>query len=238
MNEPAIIPPEILLSAYSQGIFPMSDSAEDNDFYWVTPKKRGILPLSSFHIPQRLKRILRKEPFEIRFDTAFSHVIECCAETYNDRQETWINPIIRNSYIHLHQLGYAHSVEVYKDDQLVAGLYGVRLGRAFFGESMFHRIQDTSKIALTYLVAHLLQGGFLLLDTQFITDHLQQFGAIEIPQKQYLNLLDDALHDEAQWINLGTKYQGINIVSTISEFQEKHTLLHEYTKKWKNIFKV
>lgn len=184
--ENGIIPPETLLGAYAQGIFPMAEAGE---ILWFSPTQRGIIPLDDrFHIPRGLKKALRKKPFEIRFDTAFREVMKGCAE----RDETWIDPVILESYCRLHDLGHAHSVECWDSEGLQGGLYGVVLGKAFFGESMFSRKSDASKIALVALVELLRDNGFLLLDTQWMTEHLRTFGGIEIGRKQYLRNLEIA----------------------------------------------
>jgi leucyl/phenylalanyl-tRNA--protein transferase len=184
--ENGIIPPETLLGAYAQGIFPMAEAGE---ILWFSPTQRGIIPLDDrFHIPRGLKKALSKKPFEIRFDTAFREVMKGCAE----RDETWIDPVILESYCRLHDLGHAHSVECWDSDGLQGGLYGVVLGKAFFGESMFSRKTDASKIALVALVELLRNKGFLLLDTQWMTEHLRTFGGIEIGRTQYLRKLEIA----------------------------------------------
>jgi leucyl/phenylalanyl-tRNA--protein transferase len=194
------IPPEILLRAYAAGVFPMAEARTDDDFFWVDPKRRGILPLDSFHVPRRLRRTVRSAPFEVRCDTAFARVIRACAEaTGPKRKETWINRTIEESYADLHRLGFAHSVECWRDGRLVGGLYGVSLGAVFFGESMFSLETDASKVALVHLVARLRAGGYRLLDTQFITEHLKRFGAIEIPARDYLERLDAALRFRAEF---------------------------------------
>lgn len=186
---------ELLLSAYMQGIFPMAESADAEDVFWVDPDERGIFPLDQFHVPKKLARKIRTEPFDVRINTAFRDVMLRCAETTNniERQNTWINDLILNRYAELHELGYAHSIECWQGDDLAGGLYGVSLNGAFCGESMFHRVTDASKIALVYLVARLVAGGYVLLDTQFVTDHLSQFGAIEIPRAEYREKLKVAL---------------------------------------------
>jgi leucyl/phenylalanyl-tRNA--protein transferase len=185
--ERGIIPPETLLGAYAQGIFPM---AEDGEISWFSPQKRGIIPLDErFHIPHGLKKALRKKPFEIRFDTAFRDVMLGCAS----RESTWIDPIILESYCRLHELGHAHSVECWDADGLQGGLYGVVLGKAFFGESMFSRKTDASKMALVALVERLRERGFGLLDTQWMTDHLRTFGGVEIGRQEYLVILKDMI---------------------------------------------
>ncbi|MFD2255957.1 leucyl/phenylalanyl-tRNA--protein transferase [Luteolibacter algae] len=184
---PDIIPPDILLGAYAQGAFPMGD---DGEIIWVSPEFRGIIPLDErFHIPHGLKKKLRKSPFEIRINSAFREVMLGCA----DREETWITEAILESYCALHDRGHAHSVECWDDDGLQGGLYGVSLGKAFFGESMFSRKTDASKVALVFLVDHLRSMDFRLLDTQWITDHLKTFGGLEIKREQYLDLLAEAI---------------------------------------------
>jgi len=188
------ITPHILLRAYSCGMFPMAESADDPSLYWVEPERRGIFPLDRFHIPSRLARRVRADTFTVTADRVFSDVIEACAAPRADSHETWINGRIRALYGQLHHLGHAHSVECWDDRGVLAGgLYGVSLGRAFFGESMFHRERDASKVALVHLVAMLIAGGFALLDTQFVTAHLRTLGAIEISRSRYRALLDEAL---------------------------------------------
>ncbi|MGE5270742.1 MAG: leucyl/phenylalanyl-tRNA--protein transferase [Thiohalocapsa sp.] len=189
--------PEILLQAYAAGIFPMAESADDPELFWVDPKRRGIIPLDAFHVPRRLKRVLRQGRFTVRADTAFAAVIRGCAEASETRPSTWINDEIVQLYTALHRRGLAHSVECWHADALVGGLYGVSLGAAFFGESMFSRVTDASKVALVHLVARLRAGGYRLLDTQFVTPHLAQFGAIEISRARYHRLLADALRYRA-----------------------------------------
>ena len=185
--------PELLLRAYAAGIFPMSESQDDPGVFWVDPQVRGVLPLDEFHVPRRLRKTVRGGVFDVRSDTAFAEVLDKCAETKKGRHETWINQPIRNAVIGLNELGFAHSVEAWQDGELAGGLYGVALGGAFFGESMFSRARDASKVALVHLAARLRMGGFKLLDVQFITDHLRQFGAVEIPARIYLEMLEGAL---------------------------------------------
>ena len=187
------ITPDVLLKAYACGIFPMAESADDPGLYWIEPERRGIIPLDDFTITSRLARTVRADRFEIRIDHDFEAVIDGCAAPADGRGSTWINRRIRKLYCDLHARGYCHSVEAWQDGALVGGLYGVRLGRAFFGESMFHIARDASKVALVHLVARLTKGGFTLLDTQFVTDHLRSFGAIEVPKRQYSRLLAQAL---------------------------------------------
>jgi leucyl/phenylalanyl-tRNA--protein transferase len=187
------ITPDILLRAYSIGLFPMAESADDPEIFWVEPEVRGILPLDSFHVSKSLAKTVRRRPFDIRFDTAFDEVIAACAEPAPDRPSTWINSTIRRLYGNLHKMGHAHSVEAFEGDELVGGLYGVSLGAAFFGESMFSRRTNASKICLVHLVERLKAHDFILLDTQFTTEHLKTFGAIDIAKDDYLKLLREAV---------------------------------------------
>ena len=189
--------PEILLRAYAAGIFPMAESADDPELFWVDPKRRGIIPVDSFHVPRRLRRVVRQNPFTIRCDTAFEAVMLGCAEASDKRPNTWINDEILRLYAGLFARGAAHSVECWHEGELAGGLYGVSLGAAFFGESMFSRVTDASKVALVHLVARLRQGGYRLLDTQFLTPHLAQFGGIEISRARYRRLLAEALRYRA-----------------------------------------
>ncbi|HVV40323.1 MAG TPA: leucyl/phenylalanyl-tRNA--protein transferase [Nitrobacter sp.] len=187
------ITPEVLLRAYACGIFPMAESIDDPSLFWVEPEMRGVIPLEGFRVASRLARTVRSDSFTVTVNTAFKAVIDGCAAPQPGRDNTWINRRIRELYIGLHDLGHAHSVEVWRDGDLAGGLYGVSLGRAFFGESMFHRARDASKVGLVHLVARLIAGGYTLLDTQFVTDHLRTFGAVELPRRRYRALLDDAL---------------------------------------------
>ena len=195
---------DLILHAYAQGIFPMAETAVSDDVYWVDPEMRGIIPLEGFHLPRKLARKIRQSPFEIRIDTAFIGVIEGCAAsiTKQGREETWINDQIISLYGELFEKGFVHTVECWQGDELVGGLYGVAIGGAFCGESMFHRVTDASKIALAYLVARLKAGGYSLLDTQFITPHLSQFGATEIPRHDYRMKLAEALDREGDFYSL------------------------------------
>ncbi len=193
------ISPEVLLKAYAIGVFPMADSADDPGLFWVEPEFRGVLKLGAFHLPTRLARTVRQEKFEIRIDTDFEAVISACAEPRPGRRKTWINARIRRLYGQLFELGHCHTIEAWREGKLVGGLYGLALGGAFFGESMFSRDRDASKVALVHLVARLKAGGFQLLDTQFITEHLRQFGAVEIGRNEYQTLLDKALAIEADF---------------------------------------
>ena len=193
------ITPQVLLKAYACGIFPMAESAEDNALYWIEPERRGILPLTGMHVPKRLARTIRSGVFEVKIDRNFEAVIDGCAAPRSGRRSTWINGRIRGLYRELFALGHCHTIEVWQDGALTGGLYGVHLGRAFFGESMFHRGRDASKVALVHLVARLKASGFALLDTQFVTSHLTTFGAIEVPQRHYHKLLEAALVGEADF---------------------------------------
>jgi leucyl/phenylalanyl-tRNA--protein transferase len=185
--------PEILIRAYTVGIFPMAESAGDPELFWVDPRRRGILPLDAFHVARRLRRVVRQQIFEIRCDSAFESVIRACAETSEKRPNTWINDEIVRLYAALFARGAAHSVECWRGGKLAGGLYGVSLGAAFFGESMFSGESEASKVALVHLVARLRLGGFRLLDTQFLTPHLARFGGIEISRRRYHRLLAEAL---------------------------------------------
>lgn len=191
--------PELLLRAYGAGIFPMSTGRHADSLVWLSPDYRGMLPLHEFHVPHRLARTVRSDRFRVTVNTAFSLVIRKCAAPAPGREETWINAEIESLYTQLHARGRAHSVEAWTGGDLVGGLYGVQLGAAFFGESMFSTARDASKVALVHLVARLVHCGFRLLDTQFITPHLAQFGAVEIPREDYLSLLSDAVRGTADF---------------------------------------
>ncbi len=191
--------PEMLVRAYAAGIFPMAERGDDPAVYWIDPDERGILPFASFHISRSLRRTVRHASFDVRFDTAFRAVIASCAEPAPGRSDTWINRPIQDAYIALHDLGITHSVECWRNDELVGGLYGVALGAAFFGESMFSRCTDASKVALVHLVARLRADSFQLLDTQFRTEHLARFGTTTVSRSDYLRLLDDALKSKVRF---------------------------------------
>lgn len=191
--------PEILLAAYAEGIFPMAERRDDPTLFWVSPEKRGVIPLRGFHVPRRLARTVRSDRFTVTSDVAFIDVMQACAEPAPGRKESWINAEIVRLYTALHTIGHAHSIECWRDGALVGGLYGVSLGGAFFGESMFSRERDASKVALVHLVAHLIRGGFVLLDAQFLTSHLAQFGTREIPRTTYLARLNTALNVRGYW---------------------------------------
>lgn len=185
---------DILLRAYSIGLFPMAETKDDPEIFWVEPELRGIIPLDDFHVSKSLAKAIRKRPFDVRFNTAFAEVMGGCAEEAPDRPSTWINDTIRTLYVELHQIGHAHSVEAWEGDELVGGLYGVSLGSAFFGESMFSRRTNASKICLVHLVERLREQGFTLLDTQFTTEHLKTFGAIDVPKAAYAKMLQKAVN--------------------------------------------
>jgi leucyl/phenylalanyl-tRNA---protein transferase len=198
-DQPVEITPEVLLKAYACGIFPMAESAEDPALYWIEPERRGIMPLDRLHVPSRLARTVRSDRFMVCCNRDFDAVIDACAEPKPGRARTWINTRIRTLYGALFERGHCHTVEVYDGTALVGGLYGVSLGAAFFGESMFHRARDASKVALVHLVARLRAGRFRLLDTQFVTEHLKMFGAIEVSRRQYHKLLDAAVASDADF---------------------------------------
>jgi len=195
--------PQMLLRAYAIGVFPMAESRDDPEIYWIDPELRGVLPLDSFHLPRRLKRTVRQRPFEIRCDSDFEGIIRGCAAPGPGRRDTWINSQILLLNRQLFQMGFAHTIECWQDGRLVGGLYGISIGGAFFGESMFSRPErggrDASKVCLVQLVEWLREGGFRLLDTQFTTSHLARFGCLEIPRKEYLAKLSRALRVSAEW---------------------------------------
>lgn len=194
-----VLTTELLLEAYRQGLFPMAYSAGSPYIHWICPERRGQLSITDIHIPRRLKKTVLANPYEIRIDTAFADVIKACAEKATNRPETWINQPIIDAYCRLHADGYGHSIECWKNDKLVGGLYGLAVGGAFFGESMFSTMRDASKIALVHLAARLWRGGFTLLDTQFINDHLLQFSAYEVPHKEYIKQLKVAMNGLADF---------------------------------------
>jgi len=198
MHAPCVTP-EQLLRTYQAGVFPMAERRDDPSLFWVSPELRGIMPLHQFHLPKRLARTIRSDKFTVKVDTVFSEVMRACAAPAKDRKESWINDEILSLYTSLYEVGHAHSVESWHEGLLVGGLYGVSIGGAFFGESMFSIERDASKVALAHLVARLIAGDFALLDTQFLTDHLAQFGAIQIPRLEYLALLSDALERDADF---------------------------------------
>ena len=205
--------PDDLLRCYARGVFPMGEARHDPRVFLVEPEQRGVIPLDRFHIPARLRRTVRSEPFVVRADTAFASVLDACAAATPGREDTWINGPIRRLYLELHARGHAHSLECWKDERLVGGLYGVTLGGAFFGESMFNRERDASKVALVHLVARLKLGRWALLDAQFLTEHLSQFGAVETPQAAYLGLLTPALRVKNDPSSLSRPLSGADAVA-------------------------
>ena len=210
---------EVLLKAYSIGVFPMAESADDPGLFWIEPEQRGLLPLDGFHLPRRLARTIKSAPFCVRIDSDFDGIIDGCARPAPGRRKTWINTRIRDLYRELFVLGHCHTVECWKHGQLVGGLYGIALGGAFFGESMFSVERDASKVALVHLVARLKLGGFKLLDIQFTTDHLQTFGAFEIGREAYQERLNEALGVEADFHRMvggGTSEEVLQLVSQTS----------------------
>ncbi|MCR9213515.1 MAG: leucyl/phenylalanyl-tRNA--protein transferase [Proteobacteria bacterium] len=209
--------PDLILNAYVNGIFPMSDSRDDPDLFWVDPDRRGIFPLDQFHIPKSLVKTIRKSPFKVTVDTAFREVMEECAAGNEGRDTTWINQTILDLYTELHRRGHAHSVECWQDGKLVGGLYGVSFASVFCGESMFTRVTDASKVALVYLVARLRHGDFTLLDAQFLTDHLARFGAIEIDRDEYHNLLGEALRTTGNFYSLSSDADAAEILQSITQ---------------------
>ncbi|WP_169569083.1 leucyl/phenylalanyl-tRNA--protein transferase [Sneathiella limimaris] len=212
-----VLTPEILLNAYTHGIFPMAETRDDPDIFWVDPERRGIFPLEDFHVSRSLRKKMRQEPYKITVDTCFRQIMKECAAPARGRKNTWINRTILDLYTELHQRGNAHSVEVWKEDKLVGGLYGVSFAGAFCGESMFSREADTSKIALTALVARLRAGNFKLLDTQFLTDHLASLGAIEISREEYHRRLNDALKVSANFYSLPLDCSSEAILQSITQ---------------------
>lgn len=197
------ITPDDLLDVYSQGCFPMADSANDLNFSICAPEHRSLLPIETLHVPKSLRKRVLKQEFDIRINTAFSQVIDGCAEVSQSRNDTWINPSIKNLFNELHDMGHAHSVEAWKDDALVGGLYGLQLGSAFCGESMFSRATDASKVALVHLCARLSFTGFTLLDSQLKNPHLEQFGQMIVPQERYMHLLEEARRKSASFTQTG-----------------------------------
>ena len=198
-----------LIACYRRGVFPMADARDDDRIFLIDPEHRGVLPLDAFHVPRRLARTVRSDVYEVRVDTAFEAVVASCAAAKPNRPDTWINHPIERLYGDLFRRGQAHSVECWKDGRLAGGLYGVSLGRAFFGESMFSRARDASKVALVHLVARLIVGGYVLLDTQFITEHLTQFGAVEIDREDYRGRLGAALGGGAEAAGAGRGATGV-----------------------------
>lgn len=208
---------EDLLAAYAHGIFPMGRSASSPVIQWIDPDARGVIPLDPPVVPARLARTVRTNAYEVKPDTAFRAVMEACAAPAEGRESTWINQPILKAYCRLHELNHAHSIEVWRDGVLVGGLYGVKIGAAFFGESMFSRARDVSKIAMVHLLARLRRGGFKLLDAQFVTPHLRQFGAEEIPRDAYLERLGAALDASARFYELGPAGAAVSGLAVLQE---------------------
>ncbi len=211
------ITPDIVLKAYATGIFPMSEGRDEPEMFWVDPEKRGVLPLDGFHLPRRLRRTVRQDAFTIRIDSAFEGVMSACAEPASGRWTTWINREIQELFTELHQRGFAHSIEAWEGDELVGGLYGIALGAAFFGESMFSRRTDASKVALVHLIARLRLASFRLLDTQFITEHLRQFGAVEISRADYHSRLTRALSEYSDFSLSGKSLSSSTVLQSIAQ---------------------
>jgi leucyl/phenylalanyl-tRNA---protein transferase len=213
------ITPAVLLKAYACGIFPMAEAADDPALYWIEPERRGILPLDHMHVPSRLKRTIKQGVFEVRVDSAFEAVIEGCGAARPGRQTTWINDKIRALCGQLFAMGHCHTVETWRDGHLVGGLYGVSLGGVFFGESMFSTERDASKVALAYLAARLIHGGYRMLDCQFVTEHLRQFGTIEIVRTDFQVLLEAALPVDGQFHRLPHDASGFEVLEIIASAQ-------------------
>jgi leucyl/phenylalanyl-tRNA--protein transferase len=211
------ITPQVLLKAYACGIFPMAESALDHSLFWVEQELRGIMPLREVHVPRRLARTIRQRKFEVRVDSDYHGVIDGCASSRPGRRTTWINPQIRRLYGQLFRMGHCHTIETWMDGELVGGLYGVELGRAFFGESMFSFERDASKVALVYLMARLVHGGFTLLDTQFVTEHLKTFGAREIGREQFQSLLAAAVRGKANFQRLSADADPSEVLQLVSQ---------------------
>lgn len=205
-----------LIACYRRGVFPMADARDDDRIFLIDPEHRGVLPLDAFHVPRRLARTVRSDLYEVRVDTAFDAVVAACAEAKPNRPDTWINHPIERLYGDLFRRGQAHSVECWLDGRLVGGLYGVSLGGAFFGESMFHTVTDASKVALAYLIARLRKGGYVLLDTQFVTPHLAQFGAVSVRRGRYRKMLADALSHHGNFHALAEEASPAEILSLIA----------------------
>ncbi len=217
LNENMVeITPQVLLKAYACGIFPMAESADDAALYWIEPEKRGIIPLDNVHVPRSLAKKIRKSPFEIKIDYDFHGVIEACGSTRAGRTSTWINQKISDLYFELFKMGYCHTVETWSDGELVGGLYGVHLGGVFFGESMFSFNRDASKVALIYLISRLKYGGFQLLDTQFVTDHLRTFGATEVTRDEFQRLLERALSCKSDFLALSSDIPAASVLQLVN----------------------
>ncbi|MEP1930797.1 MAG: leucyl/phenylalanyl-tRNA--protein transferase [Roseibium sp.] len=211
------ITPQVVLKAYACGLFPMAESAEDPGLFWLEPEQRGILPLDSFYLPKRLRRTIRQDVFDVRVSSNFQGVIDGCSHPMPGREKTWINKEIRRLYGELFEMGNCHTVEAWQEGDLVGGLYGVSLNGVFFGESMFTFRTDASKVCLAHLVARLIKGGYSLLDTQFVTDHLSKFGTLEIPQEDYNARLSEALQHETDFYALSPNASGQDVLSILDD---------------------
>ncbi|MBO6755516.1 MAG: leucyl/phenylalanyl-tRNA--protein transferase [Roseibium sp.] len=214
------ITPQVLLKAYACGLFPMAESADDPGLFWLEPERRGILPLNEFHLPRRLRKTIRKDVFEIRISSDFNMVIDGCASPMPGRPKTWINKEIRRLYSDLFDMGYCHTVEAWQDGVMVGGLYGVSLNGAFFGESMFAAATDASKVCLAHLVARLIVGGYSLLDTQFVTEHLSRFGTVEINQADYNERLAEALRLETDFFAFPANASGLDVLTVLANLND------------------
>ena len=208
---------EDLIECYARGVFPMAEARDDDRIFLVDPDQRGVIPLDGFHVPTRLARTVRSDRYDVRIDTAFAEVVDACARPKPGREDTWINGAIRDMYLGLFSRGFAHSVEAWSEGRLVGGLYGVSLGGAFFGESMFSEARDASKVALVHLVARLIGGRYRLLDAQFLTEHLTQFGAVEIPRKTYRQRLEKALETTGDFFALHPRLMGVAALQAITQ---------------------
>lgn len=211
------ITPQVVLKAYACGLFPMAESADDPGLFWLEPEQRGILPLDSFYLPKRLRRTIRQDMFDVRVSSDFQGVIDGCSHPMPGREKTWINKEIRRLYGELFEMGHCHTVEAWQEGDLVGGLYGVSLNGVFFGESMFTFRTDASKVCLAHLVARLIKGGYSLLDTQFVTDHLSKFGTLEIPQEDYNARLSEALQHETDFFALSPNAGGQDVLSVLDD---------------------
>ena len=214
---PSRLTPQLVLQAYPLGYFPMSEDRHAREVFWVRPDVRGVLPIRGLHVPRSLKKRVRQAPFDVRVDTAFTSVMEGCAAPQTDRWQTWINDQILDTYAELHEMGFAHSVEAWMDGALVGGLYGVSIGGAFFGESMFSVVTDASKVCLVHLAARLAVGGYVLHDTQFTTDHLRRFGAEDVPARDYARRLKRAMAARGDFAAMPLQVSGSAILQSITQ---------------------
>ncbi|TNE33649.1 MAG: leucyl/phenylalanyl-tRNA--protein transferase [Alphaproteobacteria bacterium] len=213
----SVLTADVLLNAYMNGVFPMAEDRDDPDLFWVNPERRGIFPLDAFHVPKSLRKVIRRAPFTVTVDRDFPRVMCECAKSQPDRPTTWINETILELYGELHERGFAHSIECWQGETLAGGLYGVSFAGAFCGESMFTRVTHASKVALVHLVARLKWGGYSLLDAQFLTDHLERFGAIEISRREYQSRLQEALLLQGDFYSLPSSLDGDGILQSITQ---------------------